>query len=223
LASLKKENDAMQASHPDTKSGLHPLLTAAAISVSVFSAVGVGALTGLIPSSIGSSSIEAPALQAPAPPPSIPESKVEAMPAAEPAKKAPVKKAVARPAQPAAVQPAVYRDFPEPAHVGTIESVREVKQAGDGSGLGAVAGGVAGAVLGKQLGKGSGKTVMTVLGAAGGAYAGHQVEKQVRAAKHWEIAVRMDDGSLRTLSTEAEHSWQTGDRVRIVEGRLQPA
>ncbi len=34
-----------------TRSSLHPLLTAAAISVTVLSAVGVATLTGLIPSS----------------------------------------------------------------------------------------------------------------------------------------------------------------------------
>ena len=37
-----------------TTSRLHPLLTAAAISVTVFSAIGVGALTGLVPDSVGS-------------------------------------------------------------------------------------------------------------------------------------------------------------------------
>src|SRR6185503_10719509 len=52
-----KENNAME-----TKARLHPLLTAAAISVTVFSAVGVGALTGLIPTSFGSQK-QAAALQ----------------------------------------------------------------------------------------------------------------------------------------------------------------
>ena len=37
----------------NARSGLHPLLTAAAISVTVLSAVGVATLTGLSPSSIG--------------------------------------------------------------------------------------------------------------------------------------------------------------------------
>src|SRR3954470_18838663 len=35
------------------KPGLHPLITAAAVSVTVFSAVGVGALTGVLPHSVG--------------------------------------------------------------------------------------------------------------------------------------------------------------------------
>jgi uncharacterized protein YcfJ len=41
---------------------------------------------------------------------------------------------------------------------------------------GTVIGGVAGGVLGHQIGGGSGKTIATVLGAAGGAYAGNQAQ-----------------------------------------------
>ena len=37
-----------------TNTRLHPLLTAAAISLTIFSAVGVASLTGLLPQSIGS-------------------------------------------------------------------------------------------------------------------------------------------------------------------------
>src|SRR5882724_11499237 len=39
---------------------LHPLLTVAAISITVFSAVGVAALTGVLPHSVGSSKEAAP-------------------------------------------------------------------------------------------------------------------------------------------------------------------
>jgi outer membrane lipoprotein SlyB len=79
---------------------------------------------------------------------------------------------------------------------------------------------VLGGVLGNKLGKGRG--LVTVLGAAGGAFAGHQVEKQVRAEKRWEIGVRLDDGSQRTLSSDVQPAWHAGDRVRIVDDRLQP-
>ena len=68
----------------ETTSRLHPLLTAAAISVTVFSAVGVGALTGLLPNSIGSSQREEVVSALPAEPevkPSAPV--VQSQPAAE--------------------------------------------------------------------------------------------------------------------------------------------
>lgn len=45
---------------------------------------------------------------------------------------------------------------------------------------GTVIGGVAGGVLGHTIGGGKGKTVATVAGAAGGAYAGNQVQKNMQ-------------------------------------------
>lgn len=45
---------------------------------------------------------------------------------------------------------------------------------------GSVIGGVAGGLLGHQIGGGRGKTLATVAGAAGGAYAGNQVQKNMQ-------------------------------------------
>lgn len=45
---------------------------------------------------------------------------------------------------------------------------------------GTVIGGVAGGLLGNQIGGGRGKTVATVAGAAGGAYAGNQIQKNMQ-------------------------------------------
>jgi len=45
---------------------------------------------------------------------------------------------------------------------------------------GSVIGGVAGGVLGHQVGGGKGKTLATVAGAAGGAYAGNQIQKNMQ-------------------------------------------
>ena len=102
----------------------------------------------------------------------------------------------------------------------TVESVREVKQEGEGSGLGAISGGVVGGLLGNQIGGGRGKTVGAVVGAVGGAFAGNQVEKSVRSTKHFEITVRLDDGSTRVFTESQPPSLQHGDRVRINNGQL---
>lgn len=104
---------------------------------------------------------------------------------------------------------------------GTVESMREVEQKGEGTGLGAVAGGIGGLILGNQVGGGTGKKIATVLGAAGGAYAGHQVEKNARAMKSYETSVRMEDGSYRTIASPSAPTWRTGDPVRVVNGALQ--
>ena len=118
--------------------------------------------------------------------------------------------------------PALRQSVAKPmGQLAVVESVREVNEPGEAKGVGAVAGGVVGGVLGLKLGKK--KPLVTVAGAAGGAFAGHQIEKHARGEKHWEVAVRLDDGSQRTLSSEVEPAWRAGDRVRVVDNRLQPA
>lgn len=103
---------------------------------------------------------------------------------------------------------------------GTVESVREIAQEGQGSPLGAIAGGVLGGVLGHQVGNGRGRDVATVVGALGGAFAGHTVEKNVRSTRQYQITVRFDDGSRRTVTETNPPQWQNGDRVRLDNERL---
>ena len=85
------------------------------------------------------------------------------------------------------------------ANCGTIESVTAVKQAGNTNGVGAVAGGALGAVVGNQIGKGSGRTMATILGAVGGGVAGHMIEKNVKKDTVYQVRVRMEDGSIRSV------------------------
>jgi outer membrane lipoprotein SlyB len=56
---------------------------------------------------------------------------------------------------------------------------------------------------------------------AGGAYAGHQVEKNVKSGRSYNVLVRMDDGSSRSFPFQTEPGFRQGDKVRVVEGRLQ--
>lgn len=86
------------------------------------------------------------------------------------------------------------------AHCGVVESVQAVRQKGEGTGLGAVAGGVVGGALGNQVGDGNGRKAMTVLGAVGGGFAGHEIEKRARSETVYAVKVRMDDGTLRTFT-----------------------
>jgi outer membrane lipoprotein SlyB len=126
-------------------------------------------------------------------------------------------------AEPPLAQVETPKPVVKPGNVGTIQAVREVKDPGKTTGLGPIAGGIAGAVLGDQIGgKGMTRKVVTVLGAAGGAYAGREIEQQARATKHWEIDVRRDDGAQETVRSEIAPPYNPGDRVRLVDGRLQP-
>ncbi|AYQ28858.1 MULTISPECIES: glycine zipper 2TM domain-containing protein [unclassified Polaromonas] len=111
------------------------------------------------------------------------------------------------------------------ATCGTVEAVTPVQRQGQVNGvavgnqtigLGTVAGGVVGGLLGNQMGGGDGKTAMTVLGVAGGAFAGNQIEKNMKKVTVYEIRVRMDDGSTRNM--ELSSSVPVGSKV-IVEGK----
>ena len=218
---------------------LHPLVAAAAVSVMVFSAVGVAAITGLIPHTKGDEQPPVAAAAAPAP-------ASESMPAAAPVATPPVpavKKHVAKaPKAPRAPQQVAYAEQPayapppppatqapqyveakpavKPGVYGVVESVREVEQKGDAKGVGAVGGALAGAVLGHNIGDHN--KLVTVLGAAGGGLLGNQIEKQARATKHWELTVRYDDGSTQVFNSDTQPFWHQGDRVRYYEGKLQP-
>ena len=103
---------------------------------------------------------------------------------------------------------------------GTIQSVQEISNKGEGTGLGAIAGGVLGGLLGSQIGGGNGKKAMAVVGAAGGAFAGHEVEKRVRGETQYQITVRFDDGNTRTYTETTATQLQSGDRVRLENGRI---
>jgi outer membrane lipoprotein SlyB len=85
---------------------------------------------------------------------------------------------------------------------GVIESVTPFQQKGEGTGHGAVAGGVLGGVVGHQVGGGNGKKAMTVLGAVGGGMAGHEIEKRQRSTTLYAVKVRMQDGSLRSVTQQ---------------------
>ena len=202
---------------------LHPLLSAAAVSVIALSFAGIGAVTGLIPKSISSIQNAAPVAAVTA---AAPEPAAASAPGATPvAKPRPVRKVALRAAAPEQA-PVVLTQAPavQPRCLdcGTVEAVREIEQKGEGSWIGPVAGGVGGAILGKQMGKGKGNTIMTILGAAGGAYAGNEIEKRVRTSKHWEVSVRLDDGTVRSVSYDAAPAWRGGERVRYVNGAIMP-
>jgi len=114
-----------------------------------------------------------------------------------------------------ATSPPVTQSAPVCADCGTVSAIREVEKKGEGTGVGAIGGAVIGGVLGNQIGRGTGRTVATVAGAAGGAYAGHQIEKSARSDKVWNVTVRMDDGSDRTIALGSAPALAVGDRVRM--------
>lgn len=207
----------------------HPVVVAAAVSLTVFSLLGIGAITGLVPTAHSEKAGDSPALSralpegdttptaegaGSGPSPSAERSDIRAAVAAS-ARGAAEPREAARPAAPThSVPPGVC------ARCGVVQAVREVQREGKASGLGAVAGGVAGAVVGNQFGRGNGNAAMTLLGAAGGAFAGNSIEKNMHKETSYRITVRMDDGSYRTIAQNYVPAVQSGDRVKVTNGSV---
>ena len=176
------------------RSRTHPILLAAGAAVLLFSLLGAAALTGLLPAVNSRTADYGPLAQKAA----------AAAPAAHPSQRMRVASAPC-------------------ANCGVVESVRAVEAKGSGSGVGAVAGGLAGGLLGNQIGHGGTRTLLTIGGAAGGAYAGNEIERNLNRHTVWRVAVRLEDGSLRTLSQRTQPPFAVGDRVRIVDGAVERA
>ena len=183
----------------------HLLIWVASIAVILFSGMGIAAIMGWIPTSMGRS-VDGTAVTAP---------DGRSTNSAAPLARANPATRIA-PSQVAERAPARAQC----ADCGVVESTREVSAKGTGSGVGAVGGAVVGGLLGNQVGSGRGNTVATAIGAVGGAVAGNEVEKRVKATKSREVTVRLDDGSSRIVNEGSSSPWHTGDRVKIVSGEI---
>lgn len=201
--------------------GLHPLVAAAAIAVIVMCTVGVAAVMGWLPSPSANPHADepvaeagpeganlAPAPQAAVPPPPAQQGRQPAAPAPRPQ------------AQTQAPPPQACQTC------GVVESIRQVQvPVKDNSDhlIGTIGGGVVGGVVGNQFGGGSGKTALTVLGAVGGALAGREVERNIRQQQtvtHYELTVRMSDGSTRQFRSAQPFAFASGDHVRVENNQL---
>lgn len=107
------------------------------------------------------------------------------------------------------------------ASCGHVESVTTIERKGDARGVGAVAGGVLGAVVGNRIGQGNGRALATIVGAVGGGVAGNAIERNVSKTTVYQVQVRMQDGSLRTL--EQTSAPTIGAAVIVAGASMRPA
>lgn len=157
--------------------------------------------------------IEKPSVQ-PAKPAPVPAKKV-VRPAPQPRPSPAPSTAGVAPSPAPTPTPVAVVAAPICSNCGSIESVTQVERTtkADGPGVGAVAGGVAGAVLGHQVGNGNGRAVATILGAIGGGFAGNAIEKNLKKETVYQVGVRMDDGSRRTV--EVAQAPAMGSKVTV--------
>ena len=120
------------------------------------------------------------------------------------------------PPAPRQVAPGVQARAVPLAPAGSITGIDPIRTRPQGSGAGAVVGGVLGGVLGNQFGHGLGRAAMTGVGAAGGAIAGNNVERNYKeAVVGYRVHVRLDNGSTRTFERQSIGNLHVGDRVRL--------
>jgi outer membrane lipoprotein SlyB len=116
--------------------------------------------------------------------------------------------------------PAPARTAAACATCGVVEAVTPVQKKGEGTGVGAVGGAVVGGLIGSQMGGGDGKKAMAVLGAVGGGMAGHEIEKRQRATTLYQVKVRMEDGTHRTVTQATAPA--VGQKVTVEGSQLKP-
>ena len=181
---------------------LHPLVAGAAASVLLVSLLGAAAITGILPTSHGTSpQLQAQAAAAPAATKSTdsepPKNEADTLASETPRKKSssvrqanhihrhspsyaassaqPVYPAATPPLAQAPTQPTQPAQVMQPAPI--PQPVQEPKPT---TGIGIATGAVIGGLLGNQIGGGSGRKLATIAGVIGGGYVGNEIEKRAR-------------------------------------------
>ncbi len=194
----------------------HPLIIIAAIAITLFSLVGIGAVLGWIPTSVGTpGAATTPVAQAPEQPEAAKPAEPKPAVKPRPVVRSEPPRAVAVVPPPPPMVAAICREC------AVIEEVREVEKAGQASGAGAVGGAVVGGVVGHQMGGGRGKDVATVLGALGGGLAGHAIEKNAKKTVEYQIVIRYEDGTKGLFTQATPPTWRSGDKVKVINGVIQ--
>ncbi|HEV7414343.1 MAG TPA: hypothetical protein VGP14_11855 [Casimicrobiaceae bacterium] len=109
---------------------------------------------------------------------------------------------------------------------GTIASIRQATSKDSWTRVGAVSSGGAGtsdlaplAVTQFEVGRDLSKQGTVLLGAAGGV--GYQSRPSALNVQRWELVVRMDDGSVRSVTQTYQPMLQSGDRVRVFGTQIE--
>ncbi|RFO98089.1 hypothetical protein DIC66_05040 [Rhodoferax lacus] len=157
---------------------IHPLVAVAAGAVTLFSLVGIAAITGLLPNSYGTTAegnrdnLQGTSMSAPDQ--RSADNWDNGVPAAKSQQQRPVSHLKSGNTNVAA-QDTAQRNAPvaPPAQPAPVAH-KAPQNSPVGIGVGAVVGGV----LGNQVGSGDGKTLATILGAVGGGYIGNEIAKK---------------------------------------------
>jgi outer membrane lipoprotein SlyB len=104
---------------------------------------------------------------------------------------------------------------------GVVESYAAVQVKGQNNGVGAVAGGLGGALIGSKIAGRGNHTLGGAIGAVGGGLLGNAIESHERTSTAYDVHVRMEDGSVRTVRqatvpTVGQHVTVDGSTMKAV-------
>ncbi len=104
---------------------------------------------------------------------------------------------------------------PQSAYTGTVERIELVNKSDPKNISGLAIGGIIGGLIGREIG--DGKALGTLAGAAGGAFLGSRIEQQRSRAAHesFRVTVRMDNGTVQTITQDNLVDLKQGDRVSV--------
>jgi uncharacterized protein YcfJ len=151
---------------------IHPLVAVAAAAVTLFSLLGIAAITGILPSSHGTGSdasreaMQTNSQMAPE------QGRPDEMAGLRPLPPKPANHVKTGSGAVASADPAQH-NAPQAQPAAPVAH-KAPQNSPVGIGVGAVVGGV----LGNQVGSGDGKTLATILGAVGGGYLGNEIAKK---------------------------------------------
>lgn len=115
--------------------------------------------------------------------------------------------------------PAPSQNYPAQAQsyqLGYVDRIEVINRSASDNATGTIIGGIIGGLIGTQIGSGRGRTAATIAGAVGGAAAGNVIEGRRRANHEtFRVTVRLDNGSMQTITQDNINDLQTGDRVRL--------
>jgi outer membrane lipoprotein SlyB len=102
---------------------------------------------------------------------------------------------------------------------GVIDGYSPVKVQGQNNGIGAVAGGIGGALVGSKIAGRGNHTLGGAIGAVGGGLLGNAIESHERTSTAYDVRVRMNDGSVRTIRqatvpTVGQHVTVDGNTIK---------
>ena len=107
---------------------------------------------------------------------------------------------------------------------GVIDGYSAVQVQGKNNGVGAVAGGLGGALVGSKIAGRSNHTLGGVIGAVGGGLLGNAIESHQRVTTVYDVRVRMNDGTVRTvrqatIPNVGAHVNVDGNTLHVVDGQ----